>query len=262
MDIWSRFSRCYAIEQKNARLVKKAMTSFFQEFTSLGHLPRRLITDKGSELHIGTTLMEKYRLPRDGTQTLHLRSYTGTPVNIVEAMNAQYQRRAELFRIANIHDDHADILYDISEQLNNQRRPCRGNLTPYQLLALSDAERKKINADYKDNYFTPGTAHNLPPLSKGDHVRKLEMTKKEQVKGQTKKGTGKGFQEKWSREVFQVMRLIALRRNPGVYRYLIGASQSYYRHELLLIPKKVDQKVIVFPTQNRRLIEESTYKPS
>ena len=123
MDIWSRFSRAYAIEKREAPLFKTAMASFFREFTSLGHLPRRLLTDKGSELHIGGKLMEKYRLPRDTDargkkKPLHLRSFTGTPVLAVENLNAQYQRRLEIYRIADQHTDVADLLWDVSEQLN------------------------------------------------------------------------------------------------------------------------------------------------
>ena len=101
------------------------MRAFFIEFTSLGHLPRRLLTDKGSELKVGTELIEKYRLPRDKGQDMHLRSFTGTPVQVVENMNAQYQRRLEAYRIAGLHDDYADLLWDISEQINNQKRAKR-----------------------------------------------------------------------------------------------------------------------------------------
>ena len=255
MDIWSRFSRCYPLERKNAEHFRKAMKMFLTEFTSLGHLPRRLLTDKGSELHVGTGLIEKYRLPRDGDKPMHLRSVTGGPVLVVENMNAQYQRRAEPYRVSNLVDDHADILWDISEQLNNQTRKNRGNLTPYQLLALADKEQKKINKLYKDNYFSPGPSHSLPPLENGAHVRKLEMTAKEQLTGKIK-----GFQAKWSKDTYQVLRRASLRRNPGVYRYSIGLQQTYFRHELLLIPRVVDTKVLRIPTENRLLVAD-TWRP-
>ena len=231
------------------------MKAFLTEFASLGHLPRRLLTDKGSELHVGTKLIEKYRLPRDGSDTMHLRSFTGTPVQVIENLNSQYQRRLEVYRIAELHDDPADLLWDISEQLNNQRRPRRGNMTPYQLLDLDQRARNTINAQYKDDYFKIGSTskHQLPLLKMGAHVRKLEMTFKEQIKG-----SRKGFQEKWSKKVFQVLRKTALRRNPGVYRYSIGdPKRTYYRHELLVIPRKVDQEVLMFPTSAPLLVEDS-----
>jgi hypothetical protein len=253
MDIWSRFSRAYAIERKTGPFFEIAMKSFFSEFTSLGHLPRRLLTDKGSELHAGTPLIEQYRLPRDGTADMHLRSFTGTPVQVVEAMNAQYQRRLEVFRISNLHDDPADLLWDISEQLNNQKRPSRGNLTPYQLLDLNQRERTAVNAHYKDNFGIGLEGQkNLPILEIGNHVRKLEMTFKEQATG-----AKKGFQEKWSRDVYQVLKRTALRRNPGVYRFSIGdPERTYYRHELLLIPREVDQQVLIFPTSAPFAVED------
>ena len=258
MDIWSRFSRAYALEKKAKPFFEKAMKAFFVEFTSMGHLPRRLLTDKGSELHVGTALIEKYRLPRDGDAIMHLRSFTGTLVQVVENMNAQYQRRLEVFRIAELQNDPADLLWDISEQLNNQKRARRSNLTPYQLLDLAERDRKRINDEYKDDYFGIGVEaqKKLPFLKNGDHVRKLEMTFKEQ-----EKGTRKGFQEKWSRHVYQVLRKNALRRNPHVFRYSIGdPKRTYYRHELLLIPKKVDQEVLRFPTSAPLLVEE-TWQP-
>ena len=99
MDVWSRFSRAYAVEKREQQFYKVAMEAFFKELMSLGVMPRRLLTDKGSELHIGTPLMEKFRLPRDGKNPMHLRSFTGTPVQSVENMNAQYQRRLEPYRI-------------------------------------------------------------------------------------------------------------------------------------------------------------------
>ena len=258
MDIWSRFSRAYALEKKAAPFFDVAMQAFFAEFTSLGHLPRRLLTDKGSELTVGTPLIEKYRLPRDGTADMHLKSFTGTPVQVVEAMNAQYQRRLEAFRIAELHDDVADLLWDISEQLNNQKRQRRGNMTPYQLLELNQKERNVINQKYTDGYGIGLEGEKkLPLLQVGNHVRKLEMTFKEQVKG-----TKKGFQEKWSRRKYQVLKRTALRRNPGVYRYSIGdPKRTYYRHELLLIPRDTDQEVLVFPTSSAFVVEEKYIPP-
>ena len=258
MDVWSRFSRAYALEKKEAAYFETAMKAFLSEFTSLGHLPRRLLTDKGSELAVGTALIEKYRLPRDGDAVMHLKSFTGTPVQVVEAMNAQYQRRLEAYRIAELHDDPADLLWDISEQLNNQKRQRRGNLTPYQLLDLNDRERNTLNSQYKNVHGIGLVGQKkLPLLQVGDHVRKLEMTFKEQVKG-----SKKGFQEKWSRKKYQVLRRTALRRNPGVHRYSIGdPKRTYYRHELLLIPRETDQEVLVFPTSAPFLVEDSYTPP-
>ena len=128
-------------------------------------------------------------------------------------------------------------------------------MTPYQLLDLNQPARNKLNAQYKDDYFKIGetSKKQLPLLRVGAHVRKLEMTFKEQASG-----ARKGFQEKWSRKVYQVIRKTALRRNPGVHRYSIGdPKRTYYRHELLLIPREVDQEVMVFPTSAPLIVEGS-----
>jgi hypothetical protein len=254
MDIWSRFSRAYAVEKRSQSFYKVAMTAFFRELMSLGVMPRRLLTDKGTELHIGTQLMEKFRLARDGKKPLHLRSVTGTPVQSVENMNAQYERRLEPYRIANIHNDVAPLLWDISEQLNTQRRPKRGNHTPYELLRMSASQRQEVNRTYDDSYFGIGVEgqKKLPLLKNGDTVRKLEMTFKDQAKNEIK-----GFEEKWSRRVYQVLGKTALNRNKHVFRYRIGDPiRTYFRHELLLI-HDVDTEVLRFATSGSHLVQGS-----
>ena len=253
MDVWSRFSRCYAIENKKAPLVKQGFEKFVKEFASLGHLPRRVMADKGTDLGGWKNLdaiMEKYRLPRDKQQPMVLRSVTGMPIAVVEAMNAQYERRLQVYRTSKQIDDPADVLFPISEQLNNQRRPVRGNLTPLQLLALRPAQRDAINSQYKRKFVAsmPG----LAPLHEGDTVRILKMTRKEQEK------THKQFAPKWSKKKFTVLRRTGLRRNPGVYKYSVGAEQTYYRHELLKIPRVVDSAIPrVSGLRDFRLIAES-----
>ena len=258
MDVWSRFSRAYIIAKKDAELFGKAMTKFMQEFTSLGHLPRRLLTDKGSELVAGESVMEVYRQKRDGQKPLHLRSFTGTPVQVVENMNSQYQRRLEIYRISDLHDDPQQLLVDISDQLNNQRRKRRGNLTPYELLALKKKQRDILNRTY-ENTSDIGISgqRQLPLLKVGDRVRRLMMTFKEQISG-----SRKGFQEKWSRKIFEVLGIHALRRNKFAKKYRIGdPKRTYYRHELLLIPDKVDQEVIRFPTTKGQVLGEDIWEP-
>ena len=253
MDVWSRFSRVYVVENKSAKLVKQGIERFVKEFVSLGHLPRRMMADKGTDLggwKNVDSIMEQYRLPRDGDSPMVLRSVTGMPVAIVEAMNAQYQRRMQVFRTSKLIDDPADVLWAISEQLNNQRRPVRGNMTPLQLLSLSDKQRQVVNLTYKEDFIkhVPG----LKRLDVGDTVRILEMTRKDQLKFQ------KQFAPKWSKRKYTVIRVTGLRRNPGVYKYSIGQAQTYYRHELLKIPRKTDSHVPEVPgLRDFHLIAES-----
>ena len=235
MDAWSRFSRVYVNEKKDKETISKGMERFLAEFASKGHLPRMILMDKGSELKAAAKSIEKYRQkPGDMVHN----SITGQPVLMVENMQSQYQRRMAVFRTASLTDDPSVIMDDISEHLNNQRRPDRGNLTPVQLLTLGPAERKVINEKYKVKTVPP-EVKGLRKLLVGHSVRVLMMTRKEQL--DTSK---KGFRPKWSRKVYTVLKKTALQLNPNNFRYFVGSNQSYYRHELLWVPRETDTEVI------------------
>ena len=241
MDTWSRFCRVYALEKKDWDTTFRAMQSFLQEFASFGFLPRRILADKGTDLAPAKELMEQYRLPRDHNTDLVLHTKTGQPVLIVEALNAQVQRRMQVFRTANLTDDPSVLLDDITDQINNQKRPDRGNLTPLQLLGLTKGEREQVNASYRDKAFR-GLETGLKKLRVGNTVRVLLWDRKEQVKG----GLGakfKGFAPKWSKRTYTILKISAVRRNPGAFMYNIGTDQEYHRHELLRIPRVVDKTV-------------------
>jgi hypothetical protein len=123
---------------------------------------------------------------------------------------------------------------------------------------LDATQRREVNNLYDRGYTGVGVAaqKRLPELKNGDHVRKLEMTYKEQVENKKK-----GFQEKWSRRVYEVLGKRALNRNKHVFRFQIGdPKRTYFRHELLLIPKKVDQQVIRFPMRGTLSVPD-LYKP-
>ena len=241
MDTWSRFCRVYALEHKDYESTKQAMNTFLQEFASFGFLPRRILADRGTDLAPAKELMERYRLARDGNDDLVLHTKTGQPVLIVEALNAQVQRRMQVFRTSKLTDDPSVILDDITDQINNQKRPDRGNLTPLQLLGLGPQERNQVNEMHRDRTFA-GLETGLKPLKVGHTVRVLLWDRKAQVKG----GLGakfKGFAPKWSKRTYTVLRRTGLRRNPGVFTYNLGLEQEYYRHELLKIPRRVDKEV-------------------
>mgnify|MGYP000025544517 CR=1 FL=1 len=249
MDAWSRYSRVYVNEKKDKLTIAKGMERFLAEFASKGHLPRMNLMDKGRELKAAGKAIEKYRQkPGDMVHN----SITGQPVLMVENMQSQYQRRMAVFRTASLTDDPSVIMDDISEHLNNQRRPDRGNLTPVQLLTLSGAERKVINEKYRDRTVIPEVA-GLRKLEVGHSVRVLLMTRKEQ-----KDTSKKGFRPKWSRQVYTVLKKRALQLNPNNFRYFVGSNQSYYRHELLWVPKETDSEVIQGLVGSRSsLIEEA-----
>ena len=236
MDVWSRYTKVYAMENKKKVLVKEAMEDFLTLFASLGHIPQRMICDKGSELLVGKEVMEKYRQHKDGVKPMVYNSVTGQPVLVVEALQAQIQRRMQVFRTAKLTDDPAEILDDISYQINHQKRTDRGNLSPIQLLSLSPAQRITVNNLYQDR--TVMTPHSLKPLQVGDTVRVLLWDRKKQMDAKVK-----GFSPKWSVEKYTVLRKTAVKANTDIFRYHLGLPQSYYRHELLKIPKKTDTSV-------------------
>ena len=248
MDAWSRYVRAYAVERKTKKIVTRAIEKFLREFASMGHLPRIILCDKGSELKGAYEAIEKYRT-KPGKLVFH--STTGKPVNLVEQTQAQIQRRMAVFRTSGITDDFSAILDDICDSINSQKRPGRGDLTPIQLLALDKAGRDRVNMNSRFGAPTP-ELNGLRPLFVGSHVRVLMMTIKEQVTNKTK-----GFQEKWSRDVYRVKRKTALQGNPNHYRYFLhGDSESYFRHELLWVPSVTDTSVIDSVTHQENVLGE------
>jgi len=234
MDCWSRFVHVYALPNKKLETVRVAMTDFLNKFASLGFMPRRILADKGTDLSAARHVIERYRKAKDGNKPMVVHSQTAQPINIVEAMNAQVQRRMQVFRTSGLTDDPSVLLEDISDSLNRQPRPERGNLSPLQLLALNDAERKRVN-DMADDRADLPEIQGLPRLNVGDAVRILMMTRKQQAQNSIK-----GFTAKWSREVYTVLKKTAIPRNRSNHRYQVGTHQSYFRHELLKIPRNVD----------------------
>jgi hypothetical protein len=239
MDCWSRFMHVYVLDSKKFDVVLKAMEMFLSDFASYGFTPRRILSDKGSDMQPARKAIEKYRKARDGAQPMVLKSVTGGPVNIVESLNAQIQRKMQVFRTSGLTDDPSVICDDISHQINHQKRPDRGNLTPIQLLGLNKEERNRVNELHQDR--TVSYPSGLKPIKVGATVRVLMMTRKQQKGGMGAKF--KGFAPKWSKDTFTVLKRTHLRKNKDAFRYFVGAHQSYFRHELMVVPRKTDRDV-------------------
>ena len=242
MDTWSRFSRAYVCEDKKGITVGKALKRFLAEMASLGHPPRRILADKGTDLGGWRLreLMERYRRPKDGNASMIILAPAGTPVLIVEAMNAQYQRRLAVFRTSGLTDDPSEILTAISDQLNSQPRRARAGLSPLQLLGLGKRDRELVNARSTDRFVESAEGiRGLAPLRRGQTVRRLLMTRKEQEAPTMK---FKGFRPKWSRELYTVERITSARGNPNLKRYHIGTDHALFRWELQLV-RSVDAEV-------------------
>ncbi len=253
MDSWSRYCGLYAITSKKYEDVVVCMSDFLSKFASLGHMPRRILSDKGSDMAAAKLAIEKYRKAKDGDKPLVLHTATGTPVLIVEGLNAQVQRRMQIFATSGLSDNPAQILHEIAEQLNNEPRQARGGLTPLQLLALDQSGRDLINKNYRDRVVPNAEVAGLVDLKVGDWVRLLLMNRKEQEQGKLK-----GFSAKWSEEIYEVIKKTALRKNAFAFRYSIGLPDTYYRHELYKIhAKKIDADV---PQNTLRTKEVQTGK--
>ena len=226
MDSWSRYCGVYVLDTKRYADVFKGMKDFLTKFASFGHMPRRILSDKGSDMAAAKQAIEPYRQAKDKDAPMVLHSATGTPVLIIEGLNAQVQRRMQVFRTSELIDSASQIAHEIADQINNQPRPDRGGLTPIQLLQLDADGREAVNRMYKDRTVSreiPG----LRPLFVNDTVRLLKMTRKEQEQNKIK-----GFAPKWSKRLYTVLRKTRLRKNEYVFRYDIGLPDTYYRHEL------------------------------
>ena len=248
MDAWSRFVRAYAMESKRKNTVQKGMEKFLREFASKGHIPRMMLCDKGSELKGAAQAMEPYRT-KPGQMVFH--SQTGKPVNLVEQTQAQIQRRMQIFRTSGVTDDYSAILESVTDSINNQKRPQRGNKTPLELLKLDKEGRTLVNANNRFGVATPD--ERFKHLVPGNHVRVLMMTLKEQATG-----AKKGFTEKWSRDIYRVRKKVALQGNPGAFRYFLdGDSESYFRHEVLKVPKNTDTEVFDMVSHQEKVVTDA-----
>ncbi len=238
MDSWSRYVGLYAIHTKRKADVIVCMQDFLAKFAALGHMPRRILSDKGTDMSGAAEAIEPFRQAKDGDKPLVLHTATGTPVLIVEGMNAQVQRRMAVFSTSGLIDNPAHILHEIAEQINNEPRQARGGLTPLQMLSLDAGQRADVNTKYRDRNVPVGELPGLPKLSVGDQCRLLKMNRKEQETNKLK-----GFSAKWSKEIYEVHSKHKLRKNQFLFRYNIGKADTFYRHELLRISGPVDTQV-------------------
>ena len=69
-DAWSRYTGVYAIDTKRKADVLKAMTDFLQDFASMGHVPRRILADKGTDMSAAYVVIERYRQYKDGNKPM------------------------------------------------------------------------------------------------------------------------------------------------------------------------------------------------
>ena len=268
-DYWSKYCGVYCLATKDAKNVQQCALHFFKAFIrdSQGLMPRRVWMDKGTELKGIPELMEKFRLKRDGDAPMVINTRTAGPVHPIEAFNSLVARRMQIFGTKGIIVEPERLCEAITYQLNREHKRDRGNLTPMQLVSLTGMDRQEINKNYKDRAILETS--NMKTISVGDRVRYLLLSRKEQAGGSSIDPKTKGFAPKWSRTVHTVLRKLPLRNNRSHHGYYLDNLKEYrLRHELLLIPDKLDS---VHPTDvphtkpklwESRTADTSEFKPS
>ena len=229
VDMWSRYTGAYLLSDKSKKTVARAFQLYIDSFLqATDSRPRKLLIDKGSELKGLDEIMEKYTDKRPCV----FRSLTGQPVNIIEGLNAQIQRMAQVYKEAGIVSDYGDVLYMVTNSINNQARPDRMGYSPVELMQMNAGMRQEVNSNYK---FRNVMTAEQNPLEVGTLVRILMLNRKEQVSDKTK-----GFPAHWSKDVFIIEQRRAVIKNPGVFKYFctsmttgMKVQGSRFRHELL-----------------------------
>ena len=249
IDAWSRFCGAFIVSDKRKGTIAKAFQQFLDDFNLHSTMPpSKLMIDKGSELMGLDEVMETYSQKRPCV----FRSLTAQPVNLIEGFNAQLQRMCQVYNEAKIVSRFEDVLYLVTNAINNQARKDRMGYTPIELLQMNKPMREEVNANYKFRTVMPAEKS---PLELGQYVRVLMLNRKAQVDTKTK-----GFPAHWSRDVFQIVRRTAVIKNPGVFKYFVNSTTtgmrvegSRFRHELLRLQieslDEIDTRVPNVPLQ-------------
>ena len=236
-DVWSGYTRAFVVENETAAVSARAMKKFGQELLSrFGVRPKILMTDKGSEYATFGRLARTWRAK-------HLASPTGKPINEIESKNAMLKRRLEIQLVAHGQTRNiSGILDDICEDINTTPRQWREGHTPVQLLTMSARMRKEVNrASLKKrrNYtHSEPFRSRLKEVRVGTRVRRILWTTKD-IK--TRPMGKKGHMEKWSREIYRVLKIITQRNAVKKYKINDGLPRFYFRTEI--------QKVIQVDTE-------------
>ena len=251
-DQWSGYTKAFLMGSEKAAYSYHALKLFIQELQSdFGVRVHSLLTDKGSEMAYDSVLKNDFPRIR------HMQSPTGNAVPFIEAKVKLIMSRMFVARTA--FDSRAltqaDILDDVIIDINNMKRPTRGNLTPTQLLKVTPRMRMHINSAQKRNVkIVSNRIHGLPDIFKGDTVRLTIYTRKQQESY----GIGvKWFQPKWSIKVHVVIGARSVANGRLKYK-VTGSSQGWWRWEMLKIDPDVDKEVPPLDVNDRaRLITKA-----
>ena len=258
-DVWSGYTRALLVENETAALTARAMKKFGQELLSkFGVKPVVLMTDKGSEYATFA------RLARTWGATW-LASPTGKPINEIEAKNAMVKRRLEIQLLAHgVRNNISGILGQICEDINNAPRQWREGHTPTELLTMSSHMRQQVNAASMAKRKHYRHAEPYKAKSKevrvGTRVRRILWTTKD-IK--TRPMGKKGYQEKWSRQVYTVLKIVTQQNAIKKYKLDDGISRFYFRTEIQKIVH-VDAEVpkaARVVQDDKNIVSDDVYQP-
>ncbi len=144
------------------------------------------------------------------------------------------KRRLEIQLVAHGHSGNiSGILGAICEDINNAPRQWREGHTPVELLTMSSAQRKEVNARSmkKRRHYTHAEAYKskAKEVYVGTSVRRILWTTKD-IK--TRPMGKKGYMEKWSRTIYKVLKIITQRNAVKKYKLDDGISRLYFRTEI------------------------------
>ena len=258
-DVWSGYTMAVIVEDETAKLTARAMKKFGQLLLSkFGVRPKVLMTDKGSEYASFARLACTW-----GAR--HLASPTGKPINEIEAKNAMVKRRLEIQLVAHGHRNNiSGILAAICEDINNAPRQWREGHTPVELLTMSVQQRNEVNARSmkKRRHYTHAEAYKskAKEVYVGTTVRRILWTTKDIKSRPMGK---KGYQEKWSRTVYKVLKIITQRNAVKKYKLDDGIRRLYFRTEIQKVTQ-VDSDVpkMARPVEDgKNVMSDDVYQP-
>jgi transposase InsO family protein len=244
IDVYSRFAWLYAAIDKKADTILNIFSSFYEdEIASTNVHVKKLITDQGAEFNTLNTFLLQYKIK-------HITSTNPQSQSIVERCNQTIRRLWDKYILLKNVKNRWSVLPKIAEMYNNTYHSSI-KTTPQLLYNEENSDKLKrannIQKERIENAVSKrvvAISNSSLPLVVGDYVRVKRLKK-----GNLRKD--KGFSN-WSPQIFVVVKRIRSKTEITQERYKIKSldtdvevKRTYYREDLLLIPKDTNLKVQV-----------------
>jgi len=224
-EAFSGYIKTYYVSKGTATLIKDCVIDFIKEIGKYNHTISKVLCDQGGE----NQKIEE--IPN--IQVIFMK--VAQPMHLAEFMNHLVCSRLKLY--LDLDFDPSEILEYVLQGLNTRKRKRRNHFTPIELLEMDKQSQKRISANIV--YKTPQEHYNLKKIYQGSYVRILELSRKDQLH---RPMSYKGYNRKWSEEVYRVSRIKRVAGTLNVFKYII-LKKEYFRNEVLLIPKFLDKKI-------------------